>query len=165
VIGTAYVLCWTWWGDTQSPQTSGAAVRHQAQEAAVHTYDAQITAGAPEQLPDEAAVDGVEEFLTTCGTTTVAWPYEPAVVDVHVAEGPSWRVTLSAVGASVSRLPNSGTISATGGGVSPDVAAASVRGAASDVVLALYDRIPLNSLELGGDVRVLDLLRAWDLEP
>lgn len=34
--------CWTWWGGSQSPQTCGAVARHQLQEAAVHTYDAQI---------------------------------------------------------------------------------------------------------------------------
>lgn len=154
--------CWTWWGDTESPQTSGAAVRHQVQEAAVHTYDAQVTVGAPEQLPDEVAVDGVEEFMITCGTTTVPWPHEPGIVDVHVIDGPSWRVTLSAAGASVSPLPGSGS------GASPEVvgvAAGSLRGTASDLVLALYDRIPLDSLELGGDRRVIDLLRAWDMEP
>ena len=69
--------CWTWWGKSQSPQTSGAAARHQLQEIAVHTYDAQLTVGAPQPLPDEVALDGVEEFLSTCCTTTVAWPHEP----------------------------------------------------------------------------------------
>ncbi|WUW17318.1 maleylpyruvate isomerase N-terminal domain-containing protein [Streptomyces sp. NBC_01465] len=39
--------CWTWWGGSQSPRTSGAVARHQVQEATVHTYDAQTTVGAP----------------------------------------------------------------------------------------------------------------------
>ncbi len=34
--------CWTWWGHTESPETSGAAGRHQVHEVAVHTYDAQL---------------------------------------------------------------------------------------------------------------------------
>ncbi|MEK8105284.1 maleylpyruvate isomerase N-terminal domain-containing protein [Micromonospora sp. M12] len=38
--------CWTWWGDSQSPQTTGAVARHQLQQVAVHTYDAQVTVGA-----------------------------------------------------------------------------------------------------------------------
>jgi hypothetical protein len=38
--------CWTWWGVSLSPQTSGAVARHQLQEVAVHTYDAQLTVGA-----------------------------------------------------------------------------------------------------------------------
>ena len=38
--------CWTWWAGSQSHQTCNAVARHQLQEVAVHTYDAQIT-GAP----------------------------------------------------------------------------------------------------------------------
>jgi hypothetical protein len=30
------------------------------------------------------------------------------------------------------------------------------------VVLVLYDRIPIDSLQLDGDRRLFDLLRAWD---
>lgn len=51
--------CWTWWGASDSPQISGAVARHQLQEVAVHTYDAQITLGAPQPRADEAALDGV----------------------------------------------------------------------------------------------------------
>ena len=148
--------CWTWWGDTESPETAAAVARHQVHEAAVHTYDAQLAAGLaqPPALPEEVAVDGVEEFITTCGTTTVPWPHEPATVDVYVTEGRSWRVTLSDDGASVRRLPDADAGSA--------AASAFIGGAASDVVLALYDRIPMDKLELGGDVRVVERLRAWD---
>jgi uncharacterized protein (TIGR03083 family) len=88
--------CWTWWGTSQSPQTCGAVARHQLQEIALHTYDAQITLGAPQPLPDEAALDGVEEFLSTCCATTSAWPHKPAAVDFHATEGRSWRLSLSA---------------------------------------------------------------------
>ncbi|MEW2154562.1 maleylpyruvate isomerase N-terminal domain-containing protein [Streptomyces sp. NPDC007189] len=78
--------CWTWWGTWQSPRTCGAVARHQLQEIAVHTYDAQLTAGAPQPLPDEVALDGVEDFLFTCCATTAAWPHRPAVVDYHATE-------------------------------------------------------------------------------
>jgi hypothetical protein len=37
----------------------------------------------------------------------------------------------------------------------------SARGAASDLVLAFYGRIPVDSLELDGDRRLFDLLIAW----
>ncbi|MEV4626812.1 maleylpyruvate isomerase family mycothiol-dependent enzyme [Micromonospora sp. NPDC049523] len=147
--------CWTWWGESQSPQTAGAVARHRVQEVAVHTYDAEITLGAPQPLPAEVALDGVEEFLATCCATTVAWPHKPAALDFHAAEGRSWRLALSADGAQVTRLP-------TGTGEGPDTATASALGTASDVVLMLYDRIPLDSLQLHGDRHVFDLLRAWD---
>jgi len=156
--------CWTWWGASQSPQTSGAVARHQLQEVAVHTYDAQITLGAPQPLPDEAALDGVGEFLSTCVAWTHPWPHEAAVVDFHATEGRSWRVWLSADGARAARLAAPGTIPATAADQGPDAADASARGTANELVLVFYDRIPIDSLQLDGDRRVFDLLRAWDTE-
>jgi uncharacterized protein (TIGR03083 family) len=40
--------CWAWWGKTQSPLTCAAVARRQLPEIAVHTYDAQVAAGAPQ---------------------------------------------------------------------------------------------------------------------
>ena len=154
--------CWTWWGGSQSPQTCGAVARRQLLHVAVHTYDAQITLGAPQPLPDEAALDGVDEFLFTSCATTGAWPHEPSAVDYHATEGRSWRLWLSADGARTSRLTTPGTISATAAGEDPNAADASLRGTASELVLALYGRVPGGSLELDGDRRLFDLLLAWD---
>jgi uncharacterized protein (TIGR03083 family) len=151
--------CWTWWAGSQSPQTSGAVARHQVQEAAVHTYDAQLTGGVPQPLPDEAALDGVDEFLATCCSTPSAWPHEPATVDFHVTEGRSWRLSLSADGARATRLATPGATPGTAVGEGPDAAA---RGAARDLVLVLYDRIPVETLQLDGDRRVFEQLRVWD---
>ncbi|MFJ5666529.1 maleylpyruvate isomerase N-terminal domain-containing protein [Micromonospora sp. LA-10] len=145
--------CWTWWDTSQSPQNCGTVARHQLQEIAVHTYDAQLTVGAPQPLPVEVALDGVEDFLFTCCATTVAWPYEPAVLDYHLAEGGWWRVRLSPDGARVTRL-------AAGAGASP--ADTSARSTAGDLVLAFYGRIPLDALAIEGDRRVLDRIAAWD---
>lgn len=154
--------CWTWWGASESPQTSGAVARHQLQEITVHTYDAQITLDAPQPLPGEAALDGVDEFLSTCCAWTAPWPHEAAAVDFHATEGRSWRLSLSADGARTSRLPTPSTMPATAAGEGPDAAAASARGTAGEVVLALYGRIPIDSLQLDGDRRLFDLLRDWD---
>jgi uncharacterized protein (TIGR03083 family) len=161
--------CWTWWGPSESPQTSGAVARHQVQEATVHTYDAQITAGTPQPLPDAEALDGVEEFLSTCVAWTQPWPHGPAVVDFHATEGRSWRLTVSADGARSTRLPTPGTTPAAAApaapaGQGPDVAFASARGTAAELVLVFYDRIPIDSLQLEGDIRLFDQLREWDPE-
>lgn len=51
---------------------------------------------------------------------------------------------------------------ATAAGEDPDAADASARGTASELVLAFYDRIPVDSLKLDGDRRLFDLLVAWD---
>lgn len=154
--------CWTWWGTSQSPQTCGAVARHQLQEITVHTYDAQLTVGAPQPLPDAVALDGVEEFLSTCCATTSAWPHEPAAVDYHATEGRSWRLWLSADGARTARLPQPGTMPATVAGEGPDAADACARGTASELVLTLYGRVAVDSLKLDGDHRLFDQLIAWD---
>lgn len=146
--------CWTWWGTSQSPQTAGAVARHQVQEATVHTYDAQITADDAQPLPAESALDGVEEFLTTCCATTDAWPHDPAVIDFHATEGRSWRLFLSAEGARAERLESPEPTA--------DAIHTSMRGTAGEVVLAFYNRIPFTSLDVGGDPRQLELLRDWE---
>jgi uncharacterized protein (TIGR03083 family) len=146
--------CETWWGASQSPQTSGSVARHQVQEATVHTYDAQSALGTPRPLPEEAALDGVEEFLFTCCATTSAWPHEPATLDFHATEGRSWRLMLSAEGARAARFTAPATTPAT----------ASARATAGELVLTLYDRIPLDSVKLDGDRRVLSLLQEWEPE-
>src|SRR5690349_6923877 len=144
--------CWVWWGPSQSPATCGAVARHQLQEVAVHTYDAQLTVGAPRPLPDDVALDGVEEFEFTCCATTIAWPHRPAVVDYHATEGRSWRLRLSGDGARVARQ------------ATPDdtPADASARGPASDLVLWFYGRLPTDSLTVDGDGDIFDQLIAWE---
>lgn len=145
--------CWTWWGDSQSPPTCGAVARHQLQQLAVHTYDAQLAVGDPQPLPDDVALDGVDEFLSTCCATTAPWPHEPATVDYHATEGRSWRLWLSADGARVGDLPASGA-----------AADASAQGTASELVLFFYGRITLDSVKHDGDRRQFDRLIAWEPE-
>ncbi len=149
--------CWTWWATSQSPHTSGAVARHQLQEIAVHTYDAQLTIGAvpPELLPQEVALDGVEEFVSTCVATASPWPHEPAVLDYHVTEGRSWRLWFSADGARYARLPDPEAAEA------PD---ASTHSSAAKLVLACYGRFPVDALEIEGDRLVLDRLVEWEPE-
>ena len=153
--------CWTWWGGSSSPQNSGAVARHQVQEATVHTYDAQLTVGAPQPLPQEAALDGVDEFLTTCCEGTDPWPHEAGAIDFQATEGRAWRMSLSADGSRTTRLPAPGTAAATPVG-SAGAATVSARGTAVELVLSLYGRIPLDSLEIEGDRRQLEWFRDWD---
>ncbi|MDI6105117.1 maleylpyruvate isomerase N-terminal domain-containing protein [Actinoplanes sp. NEAU-A12] len=145
--------CWTWWGGSQSPQTSGAVARHQLQEVAVHTYDAQLAVGDPQPLPSEVALDGVDEFLSTCCAGPYSWPYDPAVVEYHATEGRSWRLSLSADGVRAVDIAAA---------ADDAEAAASLKATAGELVLALYGRVALDSLKLDGDGRVFDLLLAWD---
>ncbi|MEO8363841.1 MAG: maleylpyruvate isomerase family mycothiol-dependent enzyme, partial [Ilumatobacteraceae bacterium] len=52
--------CWTWWGD---PQTASAVARHQVQEAELHRWDGELALGTPNSLPLHVATDGIPEFL------------------------------------------------------------------------------------------------------
>ncbi|MEV7980755.1 hypothetical protein [Streptomyces sp. NPDC086519] len=76
-----------------------------------------------------------------------------AFVDYRAAEGRSWRLWLSADGARTAPLP-----------ASAPAADASLTGPAGELVLALYGRVPVDSLKLDGDRRVFDRLLAWDPE-
>nr|BFE72348.1 hypothetical protein GCM10020092_056490 [Actinoplanes digitatis] len=134
-----------------SPQTAGAVARHQVQELAVHTYDVQVALGAPLPLPDEVALDGVEDFLLTCCAGDYHWPYEPATIDYHATEGHTWRVELAADGVRCTRLATA-----------TSAADVSVEGTASELVLLFYGRVPVESLKMEGDRRPFDLVVAWD---
>jgi uncharacterized protein (TIGR03083 family) len=148
--------CWTWWDDSPSPQTSGAWARRQVPEIAVYTHDVQRTVGTPQPIPEEVALDGFDDCQFTLCATTVAWPHEPAVVDYHATEGWSWRLSLDRDGVQVTRL------GASAAREDPLTAGVSARGPASELVLFFYGRIPMDSLQLDGDRRILDQLIAWD---
>lgn len=156
--------CWTWWETSQSPRSSGGVARHRVQETAVHTYDAQLSLGAPQPLPVEVALDGVEEFLFTCNATTSAWPHKPTAFDYHATEGRSWRLTVDGDGARATRIPVPSTMPTTAAGEDPEAAGLSAQGTAGELILAFYCRIPLDSLKLHGDRRFFDQLVAWEPE-
>lgn len=151
--------CWTWWDDSPSPQTSGAWTRRQLCEVAVSTHDAQSTADAAQPIPPDIALDGFDDCQFTLCATTVPWPHDPAVVHYCATEGRSWRLELSPGGAHVAHLAPSPGPSTDSSDTTVDAWA---RASASDLVLFFYDRIPLGSLDAGGDHRVFDRLAAWD---
>jgi uncharacterized protein (TIGR03083 family) len=140
--------CWTWWPLSDAPQTAGAVARHQVQEASVHAYDAQEAIGKPEPVPAAAAVDGVGEFLQVTYGAEGAWPHRPARVAFVAAEGPSWTLDLTTEGAKLDP--------AAGGEPST-----TVTGSASDILLALFGRVPVDRLRIEGDATVLEELRGW----
>ncbi len=139
---------WSWWADSGAPMTAGAIARHQVQEAAVHAYDAQESIGKPEPLPAAVAVDGVAEFLAVPLGSRGAWPNRPARITFAATEGPRWTLDLSPSGATVNPTASGDPV-------------ATVHASASDLVLALYGRIPFDNLRVDGDRSVLAELRAW----
>ncbi|MEW1723675.1 maleylpyruvate isomerase family mycothiol-dependent enzyme [Streptomyces sp. NPDC093109] len=134
--------CWTWWGASGAPGTVAAVARHQVQEAAVHAYDAQEAAsGRPRPIPGPIALDGVDEFLTVVIGSSGLWPRRSARIVLCAEEGPSWTLGLTRSERSV----------VTPGAADAADTTAVVRGPASDLLLALYGRIPVDYLAVEGD--------------
>jgi uncharacterized protein (TIGR03083 family) len=110
---------WTWWKESRN---AGAIARHQAQEAAVHRWDAQTATRDPEPLARELADDGVDEFVW------IARQLRPPA-----------RITLvctdSGRAIPVASVPSVVTVSAT----------------ASSLVLLLYGRVGLEAVDVEGD--------------
>jgi hypothetical protein len=93
-------------------------------------------------------VDGVGEFLQVTYGAEGAWPHRAARVAFEASEGPSWILDLTPEGAKLDP--------AAGGEPSTTVS-----GSASDLLLALFGRVPLDRLRVDGDATVLAELRSW----
>ena len=130
---------WTWaLGDAD--HNVAFIRRHQVQEAAVHRWDMQNAAtGVPEPIAPDVASDSIDEVLAI----TLPWGVradKPLAGSVHIhctdTEG-EWFIHPDG---RVERVHAKG-----------DVA---VRGGASDVLLAIYGRVPTDRLELIGEASV-----------
>ncbi|MEU6817863.1 maleylpyruvate isomerase family mycothiol-dependent enzyme [Streptomyces sp. NPDC046860] len=145
--------CWTWWSAGVSPATAWGVARRRVHEVLVHTYDAQLAAGAVQPMPTDVAIDGVAEFLDTCNSTPAAWPHEPATIHYHAAEGRSWLLVLDDTGAWPAPLT---------GNAAP--ASASVTGTAEQLLLFVWGRLTMDDLKIEGDQQVFEHLIAWEPE-
>ncbi len=134
--------CWTWWPE---PHTSRAVARHQAQEVAVHRWDAEGVAGpgASEPLAAGLATDGVPEFVDIMvGADRGALP--GTVTLTATDTGASWQITGDA-------------------GVVRPGRESELRATASELVLMLYRRLPVPDSHVVGDpVLVAALLSLAD---
>jgi uncharacterized protein (TIGR03083 family) len=128
---------WTW-----APQQNIAFItRHQAQETAVHRWDAETAAGRSYSIDPDTAADSIDEFLEMSAPSVNddAAPLGGSV-HLHCTDTPGeWfiRPTADGVGLDVSAEHAKG-----------DVA---LRGTASDLLLALYRRAPIEVLDVVGD--------------
>jgi uncharacterized protein (TIGR03083 family) len=135
------VPVWTW-ALKDEDHNVGFIRRHQVQEAAVHRWDIEDAATADGRpIAPDAAADSIDETLAI----TLPWsarPDKPLPGTVHLhctdTEG-EWFVQADG---SVERTHAKG-----------DVA---LRGAASDLLLAIYKRVPLTAVEVIGDATLAD---------
>jgi uncharacterized protein (TIGR03083 family) len=132
---------WTW----ARQKDAGFVIRHQAQETAVHRWDAERAAGRGFAIDPALAADAVDEFLehTAVFRAEGAAPIGGAV-HLHPTDGPGeWTVSED----------EAGNLLVQKGHIKGDAA---MRGPASDLLLVLYRRLDPGALETFGDAGVLE---------
>jgi uncharacterized protein (TIGR03083 family) len=144
---------WNW-----APQSKKAVFWHRriAHETAVHRWDAQVAAGPAEPIEPKLATDGITEVLDSwlpAGRRRGATEGVRGIVALHATDvGQVWYVRLRGMGIA---LLDTDTL------LDDDHPheRAQANGSASDVLLALYGRVPFDVLEVAGDPRLLQALR------
>ena len=132
---------WSWTDDA----TAGFWARRQANETAVHRWDAQSAARTTEPIERDLAVDGIDEFFALIpfwrGASQL--PGGGESIHLHATDGEGeWLVRLGTDGLVVSREHAKG-----------DVA---LRAPASQLLLFLYGRAGTDGAEVFGDATLLD---------
>ncbi len=135
---------WSWTDDN----TARFWFRRQANEAAVHRWDAQLAAGAAHAIDTALAADGVDESLAMLPFRNLdLLPGTGETVHLHCTDTDGeWLVTLAVDGPAIERVHAKG-----------DVAA---RGTASDLDLFVWGRIEASAFEVFGDTRLLERFQA-----
>ncbi len=132
---------WTWASD----KSAGFVLRRMAHETAVHRLDAERTAGRTHVIDAELASDGIDEFLFEFLT----WVADGAAdlagsVHLHCTDvAGEWLVRDDGT---VTREHAKGD--------------AAIRGTASDLLLVLWRRLPLDAVEVIGDRATAERLLA-----
>ena len=129
---------WTWATD----HSAGFVQRRMAQETAVHRYDADLAAGRPTPIDAALAGDGIDEFLH--------WHLGPSRNDAPKANG-SVHLHCTDVAGEWTVREVDGVHSVTREHAKGDCA---LRGAASDLLLVLWRRLPLSAADVVGDADV-----------
>lgn len=130
---------WTWSND----HSAGFVIRRMAHETAVHNWDAQQAAGRDVAFDAALASDGIDEFLThMLGDGAADAQPVSGSVHLHCTDvAGEWTLRPSDVhGFDVTREHAKGD--------------AAIRGAASDILLALWRRRGLETVDVIGDAAV-----------
>jgi uncharacterized protein (TIGR03083 family) len=133
---------WTWADD----KSARFVARRCAHELAIHRYDAQLAAGAPQPIDAAVAADGIDEiFYMVHAAPERAGRGNGETLHLHGTDrGDEWLLTLEADGLQVEHRHAKGDLA--------------LRGAVSDLELLLYQRPTIGDVERLGDENVLG---AW----
>lgn len=130
---------WTWSND----HSAGFVIRRMAQETAVHNWDAQQAAGRETSIDAVLASDGIDEFLThMLGDGTPDVPPVAGSVHLHCTDvAGEWTLQPKSDGGFVVEREHA-------------KGDAAIRGGASDILLALWRRRDLTTVDVIGDAAV-----------
>jgi uncharacterized protein (TIGR03083 family) len=131
-------------------QPGGFWPRRQAHEAAVHRWDVQAALGRADPIDGALAVDGIDELLEVfhdqrLGPASTAGNGETIHLHATDVDG-EWVLTMAPEGGTWAHAHTKA-----------DVAA---RAPASDLLLVLWNRLPLSTVETFGDTSILERWRA-----
>lgn len=129
---------WTW----SSDKSAGFVIRRMAQETTVHLWDAADSAGMVNPIEASLASDGIDEFLTYfIGDEGDGVAAVGGSVHLHCGDvAGEWTVREEGSGFVVTREHSKGDCA--------------IRGAASDILLALWRRQSLSACDVVGDADV-----------
>ena len=148
--------CWNWSGNNLRVRW---VMRRMAQETSVHRWDAEsIGGGEPSPLELELAIDGIDELLDMFLPALQAEAAEQGVA-LDIGGSLHLHTTDSAHGEWILRSVDGEVLVGHG----HEKGDAAIRGTASDLLLFLWGRVPLDQLEVFGDTSVIDRLKALPL--
>ena len=139
---------WTWY---EPDQSVGFWVRRMMQETVIHRADVESAAGPPARIDPEVAIDGIDELVERM----LCYDIEAYAED---APGEGQRVVIEAGGAAwaVTLAPDAATFERS----VPNDVDALLGGDPSEVLLALWNRLPYEAVTATGDSGALAALRA-----
>lgn len=121
---------WSWTSD----KTGGFYLRRAAQETSVHLWDMRTAVGLVEALPADMARDGIDELADVTYQNLISrdFPEPTGSLHLHCTDGDGeWTLSSIEGEVAVAREHAKGD--------------AAIRAAASDLNLALWERVPLSS--------------------
>lgn len=132
--------CWTWAGI----QDVAWVIRRMAHETAVHAWDARCAAGNATEIDASLASDGIDEFVHVMVMSNLRAEEAPLSGSVHIhctdVDGEWLIVPTTTTEVVVTREHSKGDCA--------------IRGSASSLLLGLWRRIPMSSLEVIGSADV-----------
>jgi uncharacterized protein (TIGR03083 family) len=141
---------WNW--SVNQPKTAAFWPRRMAQETVIHRADADsAAANVPTVVPTDVAVDGIDELLTVFLPARASFLGNVSLggsLHVHTEDGGGeWLVRCEGAECSVTREHAKGD--------------AAVRGGASELLLFMWNRAPVGTVETFGDQSVIEAWRSF----